>query len=86
MDKEIDELGKPIDKTYLECNLPKFLVKSIKALEESWEILDRGERDLHWDLNWCELQSDINYAQFEDLITREQANYLREKYLRMEVD
>lgn len=52
----------------------------------SWEIIDSGKEDNHWDLNWCELNADINAAEVEQEITGEQAWYLREKYLRMKRD
>ena len=78
------ETGKPLDDSYLEKGLPEYLVESIAAMEKSWAILDGGGRDLHWDLFWCDLNADINYAEVEQLITSEQAWYLRRKYLRME--
>lgn len=78
------ETGKPLDKSYLECGLPSYLQSSIKAMVESWKIVDSGEMDLHWDLYWCELNADINCAEVDQEITSEQAWYLRDKYLRME--
>ena len=78
------ESGRPKDESYLECGLPETLQKSIDAMQKSWAIEDRGGRDLHWDLIWCELNSDINFAETDGLITSEQAWYLRKKYLRME--
>lgn len=80
------ETGLPKDESYLECGLPESLQTSIAAMEKSWAIEDSGERDLHWDLIWCELNSDINFAETDGLITPEQAWYLRRKYLRMERD
>lgn len=79
-----ENTGLPIDKSYLECDLPEYLQASIKNMVASWEILDSGKRDLHWDLNWCELNADINCAEVEQEISSEQAWHLREKYLRME--
>ena len=78
------ESGRPRDESYLECGLPESLQKSIEAMKKSWAIEDSGGRDLHWDLIWCELNSDINFAETDGLITSEQAWYLRKKYLRME--
>ena len=78
------ESGRPKDEYYLECGLPDSLQKSIDAMQKSWAIEDSGKRDLHWDLIWCELNSDINFAETDGLITPEQAWYLRKKYLRME--
>ena len=53
-------------------------------MKQSWEIVDSGKKDLHWDIYWCELNADINSAEVEKLISSEQAWYLRRKYLRME--
>lgn len=80
----LDENGKPIDKSYLECGLNKSIVNSIRQMEDSWKIIDNGGKDIHWDLNWCELMADINSAEADGEISKEQAQYLRRKYLRME--
>lgn len=68
-----------LDKTYLECNLPKYLQHDIDALirgeEESSSLLD------------ClldEVYGSINSAFWDNEITQEQAEYLREKYLGLE--
>lgn len=80
----IDErTGLPIDKSYLECGLPDWLEKSIKKMNAAWEKVDNGEECWSWDGDWCELQSEINVAEVEQLISSEQAWYLREKYLRL---
>lgn len=73
----------PESKDYYECDLPPFLRKSIEAMTASWEILDAGGKDMHWDLAWRELNADINCAEVEQLISSDQAWYLRDKYLRM---
>ena len=78
--------GLPKDESYLEKGLPSYLQKSIAAMQTSWEILDRGGKDLHWDIYWCELNADINSAETEQEISSDQAWYLRRKYLRMEKD
>ncbi len=39
--------GHPEDKSYLECGLPRFLKESIQKMQDSWDILDKGEKDLH---------------------------------------
>lgn len=75
--------GLPLDKSYLEVDLPPYLQESIEAMKASWAIVDAGETDLHWDLCWCELNADINSAEVEQEISTRQAWYLREKYLRM---
>lgn len=82
----IDEkTGKPLDQSYLEYDLPIFLQDSIHQMNESWERIDAGKEDSIWECNWCDLQSSINICEVEQLITSEQANFLRKKYLRMEM-
>lgn len=53
-------------------------------MKSAWEKLDRGENYLRWDCDYCSLQSDINVAEVEQMISSEQAWHLREKYLRIE--
>lgn len=77
------ETGLPISKEYLEYGLPMYLQTSVDNMVTSWDILDNGGEDLHWDLVWCELNADINSAEVDQEISSEQAWYLREKYLRM---
>ena len=78
------ETGLPKDSNYLEKGLPPFLQESVDRMKTSWDKLDNGLEDIHWDIYWCELNADINSAEGEQEITPEQAWYLREKYLRME--
>lgn len=78
------ETGLPKSELRFEKGLPAYLKTSIEAMNTSWELADAGEKDLHWDLNWCDLNADINSAETEQEISSEQAWYLREKYLRME--
>lgn len=78
------ETGLPEDKSYLECGLPPFLLESIAAMQAAWDKLDRGEEYLLWDCDFCNLQTDINNAEVNLIISPEQAWYLREKYLRIE--
>lgn len=78
-----EETGLPVDRTYLECGLPSYLQESLIQMKEAWQRIDNGEDYLHWDCDFCNLQSDINSAEVEGLISSEQAWYLREKYLRM---
>lgn len=77
------ETGLPLDDTHYECGLPKFLRESLERMKQSWAIIDRGEIDYHWDICWCELNADINSSEVNQLISNEQAWYLRYKYLRM---
>ena len=78
------QTGIPKDQTYLECDLPPFLIESIDAMKSAWRKLDRGEKYLRWDCDYCNLQTDINNAEVNQVISPDQAWYLREKYLRME--
>ena len=78
------DTGLPVDKEYLEYNLPKYLQTSTKKMKAAWNKVDNGEDYLHLDCDFCELQSDINTAEVGSAISCEQAWYLREKYLRME--
>ena len=59
---------------YFECGLPVWLSESIQNYE-------KGKDSSIWDCLYCELQSDINVAEVEQIITSEQAWFLREKYL-----
>lgn len=77
------ETGLPNDKSYFECGLPEWLQTSIENMKKSWEIEDSGKRDMYWDVYWCDLNADINSAEVDQLISSEQAWYLREKFLRM---
>lgn len=79
-----DISGLPVNKGYLECGLPEFLQDSIRSMIEAWNKLDNGIEYLRWDCDYCNLQTDINIAEVNLLISSEQAWYLREKYLRME--
>lgn len=63
-----------MDKEYLELGIPDWLKKSIDDYEKNKETTS-------WDCYYCELQADINVAETENLITKEQAWFLREKYL-----
>ena len=76
--------GRPKDRTYLEHGLPGFLQESLDAMKSAWEKLDRGENYLRWDCDYCSLQRDLNVDEVEQMISSEQAWYLREKYLRIE--
>ncbi len=79
-----DTTNLPENKAYLECGLPSYLRLSLDNMKKSWEIEDSGKTDLHWDLYWGELNADINSAEVDQVISTEQAWYLRETYLRME--
>ena len=86
-DKNINkETGLPIDESYLECDLPKYLQESIEQMRNGWIKKETGEY-YHWDLDYQELNADIGTAEYFGEISPRQANYLRKKYLKMtEVD
>lgn len=67
-----------------EHDLPPFLIESIAAMQAAWDKLDRGEQYINWDCDYCQLQSDINNAEVNLIISPERAWHLREKYLRIE--
>ncbi len=82
MDNKIDiKTGKPIDKTYLELDLPEPLRYSLKKMKDTLKEIEKGNKTNDLDSNYCELQSDINAAEVENMISSEQAAYLRSKYL-----
>lgn len=62
------------NKDYLELDLPKRLVKSISNFLENIDTI-------HYDIYFCELQSDINVCEVDGEISYNQAEYLRKKYL-----
>lgn len=76
--------GMPTDELHFECGLPSYLQESLEHMKASWKIVDSGKRDINWDICWCDLNADINSAEVENLISSEQAWYLRRNYLRME--
>lgn len=77
------ETGKPVDKSYLECDLPAYLQESLERMKECNAKLAQGEEYLRWDCDYMALQSDINCAEVDGEISEEQAWYLRERYLGM---
>lgn len=72
----MDADGKPKDKEYLETGLPE-------SLKHSLDEYIQGEREQvsHMDCLWGELYGSINACQWGGRITKEQADYLRKKYL-----
>ncbi len=74
MDILLDERGEPVDKSYLEANLPI-------ELRESIEMLDNVTSKLRLDLYQCNLNADIGVAVVCNEISDECAEYLRKKYL-----
>lgn len=82
----LDAAGRPLDKAYLELGLPDWLQHSISVMQDTWDRMAAGETCSRWDCWYADLQSDINIAETENIISPEQAWYLREKYLHMERD
>ena len=66
-----------VNKDYLEFNIPDFLRYSIN-------MFNRNIKTSLYDIYYCTLQSDINVAEVEGLITPNQANFLRKKYLKLD--
>lgn len=68
--------GKPCDRSYLETNLSAHLQKAINDYVQ-------GEKDKvsYMDCLWGELYGSINVDVWSGIISEEQANYLRTKYL-----
>ncbi len=71
-----DAQGKPKDKKYLETCLPESLQKAIADY-----VQGEKEQVSYMDCLWGELYGSINACQWGEKITKEQADYLREKYL-----
>lgn len=70
------ENGKPQDRSYLEANLSAHLQKAVGDYIQ-------GEKDKvsYMDCLWGELYGSINADLWSGVISEEQANYLRAKYL-----
>lgn len=79
-----NKTGKPLDKSYLEYNLPSYLNESLKMAKPIIEMIDNGveSKDLPscWDCILDEFNADINCAEVDGDITSDQAWHLREKY------
>ena len=55
--------GLPLDKEYLESDLPPCLQKSILKMQDAWKKINKGESYSLFDCDYCELQSEINIAE-----------------------
>lgn len=84
LEPDYDTNGKPVDISYLECILPAFLKESLSTYKDAMEKQQNGDVVTLMDCYYCELQSDINSAEINNIISAEQAWYLREKYLGLE--
>ena len=74
--EELLELKQPIYKPEFESNMPTFLLESLNNLKRAI----RFKSDL-LDCYTLEVNSCINVCEIENLISKEHANYLRNKYL-----
>ena len=72
-----------IDETniHYESVLPRYLKVSLDKMKKAIELMDSGQKYLHYDCDYCELQIDINCAEVDGDITPDQAWYLRSKHL-----
>ena len=69
-----------MDKDYLELHLPAYLQNALDLFIVGKKKHEEGGY-LHFDCDYCFLQSSINCAEVDLDISSEQAWYLREKYL-----
>lgn len=70
-------------RAYLELQIPDWLTESVEAMKNALAMPDQESLDFAraWEFAYGNLYSDINAAEVENIITSEQAWYLREKYL-----
>ncbi|MEG0771234.1 MAG: helix-turn-helix transcriptional regulator [Clostridia bacterium] len=76
--------SQPCSKDYLECDLPEFLRLSVAQMIAGLQKAESDKTYLNLDCDYCNLQSDINSAEVNGIISTEQAWYLREKYLMLD--
>lgn len=78
------------DYSYIEKTLPNFLKEDIEQIKKGHKLLVDGENGgkkyYQYDLDIEGLNSSINIAEVEDIITKEQANFLRRKYIMQEFE
>lgn len=63
------------NRRYFEVNLPPYLEKDIRQLVEA-----KNREDIYYDKYMDEVYGSINSALYSNEITKEQADYLRDKY------
>lgn len=68
-------------KEYMELGLPKYLQETLKVYLAGLQKVKNKEPYLHHDLDFNDLEADINAAEQEGSITPNQAHFLRKKYL-----
>lgn len=70
-----------MDNSYLECDLPEPLNEILENWKKTQKLIEEGNRPTTWDLDYEELNSEINSCYADDIISERQAWYLKEKYL-----
>ena len=65
----------------IDSTLPDFLKKSIAAFLIGKEKYESGTGYSEFDMDYCDLQTDINVCEVEQMITSDEAWILRERYL-----
>lgn len=65
----------------IDSSLPEFLKESIRAFLLGKEKYEKGIGYTEFDMDYCDLQTDINVCEVEQMITSEEAWKLREQYL-----
>lgn len=73
--------GVKMEKYCTDSALPLFLRESINAFLEGKEKYESGVGYTEFDMDYCDLQTDINVCEVEQMITPEEAWQLRERYL-----
>lgn len=68
-------------KNHTNSTLPQFLRESINAFLVGKEKYESGMGYTEFDMDYCDLQTDINVCEVEQMITPEEAWQLRERYL-----
>ena len=67
----------------IDSSLPEFLQEAIEAFLIGKEKYEKGGY-YQFDMDYCDLQTEINICEVEQLITSDEAWALREKYLGLE--
>lgn len=80
-EKDIIKKGENMEKYCTNSTLPLFLRESISAFLVGKEKHESGIGYTEFDMDYCDLQTDINVCEVEQMITSEEAWELRERYL-----
>lgn len=79
--KKVQGDSKSMEKIEMDSTLSKFLRESIEAFLIGKEKHENGIGYSEFDMDYCDLQTDINVCEVEQMITSDEAWRLREKYL-----